>query len=245
VECVDRGFGSVWNENQAGQGEILAWRASGHAPTAGHAELSSRCRFIYHGTEENLPTSPVAWASAEASLNLVDQEGTVCAEASERELSSCPNENEQIHETVTRETSREGVSLPWNMQLTEREYGELHAHIGFPRQESCTIFGGELTCEKNNARQCDIPPSPDPPGCVKIQVLSSPPLNVHMEYEGYVEPLVVNVGPNGLVPGSLEFEGRAGREPGLHLREAPSTEGSTTGLLKILGYAGHELISAK
>ena len=82
-------------------------------------------------------------------------------------------------------------------------------------------------------------------GCVKLQVLSAPPLNVHMEYEGYVEPVVLNAGPNGLSPGSLEFEGHAKGEPGLHLREMPSTEGSATGSLKILGYAGQELISVK
>ena len=85
---------------------------------------------------------------------------------------------------------------------------------------------------------CNIPPTPDPPGCVKVEILSSPPLNVHEEYDGYVEPLGQNAGPNGLSPSSWEFEGHEKGEPGLHLRETPSTELSLTGDVKILGFGG-------
>jgi IPT/TIG domain len=243
IECVNLGFGSAWNESQIGHGEILEWWASGHRPLAEHTELSSRCRFIYHGTEENQPTSPMVWVTAEEPLKLVDQEGVVCTEASQQELDACPNENERIRETVVREVAREGLSLPWNVQFTERE-GQPRAQIGLP-SEACTVFGGELSCENKSPIGCDIPPTPDPPGCVKLQILSSPPLNVHMEYEGYVEPLVLNGGPNGLSPSNLEFEGHARQEPGLHLREAPSTEVSTTGDVKILGYSGQELFTVK
>ena len=55
IECVNVGFGGGWNiadetgEPIYGHGEILVWWASGHTPTAEHTELSSRCRFIYHG----------------------------------------------------------------------------------------------------------------------------------------------------------------------------------------------------
>ena len=82
VECVNLGFGSAWNEANGGptygHGEISVWWASGHTPTAEHAELSSKCRFIYHNVEENQPTSPASWATAEPALKLVNQEGIVC-----------------------------------------------------------------------------------------------------------------------------------------------------------------------
>jgi hypothetical protein len=260
-ECVNIGFGAGWNiADETGKpiydhAEILVWSASGHTPTAEHAELSSRCRFIYHGgVEESQPTSPVAWASAEPPLHLVNQEGIVCAETTKKELSSCPAEAERIHETLTREVSREGLSLPWNIQFTEKA-GAQHLRIGLP-EECKGKTGAERTelskCPEASEREpgkgpegCDIPPTPDPPGCVKVQMLSNPPLNLHMVYEGFVEPLNVNAGPNGLTPSSWEFEGHAKGEPSLHLRETPSTEGSTTGSVKILGFSGQELLTVR
>ena len=262
IECVNIGFGAGWNVADEtgkpvyGHGEILVWWASGHSPTAEHAELSSRCRFIYHGTEENQPTSPVAWASAEPPLKLTNQEGVVCTNKEKKLLSECPSEAERIHETVTREVVREGLSLPWNIQFTERESDHTpRVRIGLP-EECKGKVGAERTelskCPEASEREpgkspagCNIPPTPDPPGCVKVEILSNPTLNVHMEYEGYVEPLGQNAGPNGLSPSSWEFEGHEKGEPGLHLRETPSTEGSTTGNVKILGFAGQELITAK
>ena len=260
IECVNIGFGAGWNVADEtgkpiyGHGEILVWWASGHTPTAEHAELSSKCRFIYHNIEENQPTSPVAWASAEPPLKLVNQEGIVCLEPSKKLLTECPNEAERVHETVTREVSREGLSLPWNIQFTEKA-GTPHVRIGLP--EECKGKVGpertELTkCPEASEREpgkspegCNIPPTPDPPGCVKVEILSNPPLNVHMEYEGFVEPLGLNSGPNGLSPSSWEFEGHAKGEPSLRLRETPTTEGSTTGSVKILGFSGQELLTAK
>jgi hypothetical protein len=256
-ECVNLGLGGAWNQASEtgkpveGHGEILEWWTSGHAPTAEHAELSSRCRFIYHGIEENQPTSPVAWASAEAPLKLVNQEGIVCAEASKKELSSCPLEAERIHETVTREVSREPLTVPWNIEFSERA-GTRRTVIGIPyvcnNHEITELASCPEPSERHagtNPEACNIPPTPAPPGCVRVQLDSSPPLNVHMEYEGYVEPLSVNSGPNGLTPSTWEFEGHAKGEHTLRLHESPSTEGSTTGSLKILGYAGQELISVK
>ena len=261
-ECVNIGFGAGWNvANETGKpvyghGEILIWWASGHAPTAEHTELSSRCRFIYHGTEENQPTSPVAWASAEPPLKLTNQEGIVCINREKKLLSECPSESERLHETVTREVTREGLSLPWNIQFTERESDHSpRVRIGLP-EECKGKVGAERTelskCPEASEREpgkspegCNIPPTPDPPGCVKVEILSNPTLNVHMEYEGYVEPLGQNSGPNGLAPSSWEFEGHEKGEPGLHLRETPPTELSTTGSVKILGFSSQELMTVK
>jgi len=260
IECVNVGFGAGWNvadetgKPTYGHGEILVWWASGHSPTAEHTELSSKCRFIYHGTEENQPTSPVAWATAEPPLKLINQEGIVCAEKTKKELHECPSESERVHETVTREVTREGLSLPWNIQFTEKS-GAPHIRIGLP-EECKGKTGQERTelskCPEESEREpgkspegCNIPPTPDPPGCVKVDILSDPPLNVHLEYEGYVEPLGINGGPNGLLPSSWEFEGHSKGEPSLRLRETPSTEGSTTGAVKILGFSSQELITAK
>jgi hypothetical protein len=251
MECVNLGFGSTWNENQIGHGEVLSWTAAGHAPREEHTELSSKCRFIYHGIEENGPTSPIAWASPEPPLKLVNQEGIVCAEAPKEELGACPLEAERIHETVTREVSREPLNLPWNAELTERA-GAVRTVIGLPEECKSKTFNELSECPEASEREpskspegCNIPRTPDPPGCVKVQILSAPPLNVHMVYEGYLEPMSVNAGPNGLSPSNWEFEGHEKGEPGLRLRETPSTEGSITGFIKILGYAGQELITMK
>ena len=249
-ECVNVGFGSAWNENQSGRGEILVWWTSGHAPTAEHTELGSRCRFIYHGTEENQPGSPLAWASAEPPLKLVSQEGIVCAEKTKNELAECPNESERVHETLTREVTRENLGLPWQVEVTERG-GAPHVIIGVATTR-CKEQGGVIPteCEPServlgSPEACDIPPTPDPSGCIKVQIVSDPPLNVHLEYEGYLEPRAFNNGPNGLSPSSWEFEGHEKGEPTLQLRESPSTEASITGSLKILGYSNQELITLR
>jgi hypothetical protein len=107
-----------------------------------------------------------------------------------------------------------------------------------------TEFPGPSEREVGVPEGCSIRLTPAPAGCVQVGLYSNPPLNVNMEYEGYVEPLIVN-GSNGLSPSSWEFEGHAKGEHVLCLRETPSTEGSATGSLKILGYAGQELISVK
>lgn len=93
--------------------------------------------------------------------------------------------------------------------------------------------------------ECNTQPTPAPPGCVRVQVLSDATLNLHLEYEGYLEPWNVNGAPNGLSPSVWEFEGAGGGEPRLHLAESPSSEGSVMGSLKILGYSGQEPIDVR
>jgi len=80
---------------------------------------------------------------------------------------------------------------------------------------------------------------------VRVQLTSPAPLNLQLEYEGYLEPRSTNGGPNGLLPGTWEFEGTEKGEPSLRLSEAPSGESSTTGILKLIGLQGQELISVK
>jgi hypothetical protein len=260
IECENIGFGSAWNQVPtektfpiSGHGEILVWWASGHTPKAPHTELSTRCRFVYHGTEENQPTSPIAWASAEPPLHQVLQEAELCQVRTKRP-NECPSSTERESQIVIRQVTREGLSLPWNIQFTEKSE-KPHVRIGLPlvckHKE-----GAEATelqkCPEASEREpgknpqgCNIPPTPDPPGCVKVEILSNPPLNLHMEYEGFVEPLGINSGPSGLSPSSWEFEGSAAGEPVLHLRETTTTEGSTTGNVKIIGFSAQELMTAR
>ena len=260
IECLDLGFGAGWNEgkprNEAteARGEVLTWWASGHSPNAEHTELSSRCRLVDIGVEGVQLSKVVAWVTAEPPLHTTVQEGVVCAEPTEKELSECPNESEQLHEGVIRELSREAPSVPWNVQFGERSE-RVRAQIGL-RQVCIGKFNAERTelskCPEAteqkpgySPKECSIPPTPAPPGCVRVQVLSDPTLNLHLEYEGSLEPLVINDGPNGLSPSTWEFEGASGGEPALRLAESPSSEGSVTGSLKILGYSGQELIDAR
>ena len=260
IECVDLGFGAGWNEGKPrnevteARGEALSWWASGHSPNAEHTELSSRCRLVYSGVEGAQLSKVATWVTAEPPLHTTVQEGVVCAEPTEKELSECPSESEQLHEGVIRELSREAPSVPWNIQFGETsEKGR--AQIGL-RQVCIGRFNAERTelpkCPEateqkpaGNPKECSIPPTPAPPGCVRVQVLSGPTLNLHLEYEGYLEPLNLNGAPNGLTPSVWEFEGAGGGEPTLRLAESPSSEGSVTGALKILGYSGQELVDAR
>ena len=254
-ECVTLGFGVGWNEVTAGvaRGEIISWWASGHTPVAEHTEFGSNCRF-QHIPFENEPRPIFVWASAEPPLRLVNQEGIVCAEETRRSLSECPNESERLHELVTREVSREAPSLPWNLQFTERN-GQGHVRIGIadeckgttgPERTELSKCPGASEREAGaNPTACNIPPVPAPAGCLRIQILSNPPFNLHWEYEGHLEPLALNGLGNGLSPSSWEFEGSEKGEPVLRLRETPATEGSVTGSIKVLGYSGQELLTVR
>jgi hypothetical protein len=258
IECENMGFGSAWNEAPtektgpiSAHAEILVWAAGGHTPKSPDTELSSRCRFVYHGVEENQPTSPIAWPSAEPPLHEVIQEAELCI-AKVQKPSECPAATERETQTVIREVNREGLSLPWNIQITEKSERP-RVRIGLPEECSRSepsertelIKCGEHSEREpgTNPERCNFPP--DPPGCVKVQILSTPPLNLHMEYEGYVEPLFINSGPSGLSPSSWEFEGSAAGEPALHLRETPTTEGSVTGNFRIRGLSGQELMTVR
>jgi IPT/TIG domain len=262
VECVSLSFGSAWNEARMagapvyGRGELLVWWAGGHTPSGEYTELSSKCRFVYHGTEQTQPTSPVVWATAEPPLHVVTQEAILCRENHALEV-QCPRtreeESEFTHETVIRSLTREAPSTPWNMQLTERA-GVPRVQIGLP--EECKNKTGPeraepARCPEPSEREPGINPqgcnlqTPAPPGCMALQILSNAPLNLHIEYEGFLEPVGLDQGPTGLIPSSMEFEGHAKGEPSLRLRETPSTEGSVTGSVKILGFSGQELLTVK
>jgi hypothetical protein len=262
VECVDLGFGSGWNEgkprNEAteGRAEVLTWWAGGHAPNETYPQLSGQCRLEYRiGEGEGVQLSKiVSWVSAEPPLHTAIQEAIVCAEPTEKELSECPEESERLHEGVVRELSREAPSVPWNIQFGERSE-RVDAQIGL-RQVCANIFNAERTelskCPEATEQkaayspnECANGPAAAPPGCMRVQVLSGPPFHLHLEYEGFLEPRVINSGPNGLSPSSWEFEGSGGGEPTLRLAEQTSQRGSVTGSLKLLGYAGQELLTAR
>jgi hypothetical protein len=259
VECVNLGFGSGFNEGNpaTGRGEILVWWASGHSPNEEHTELSSRCRFIYEGTTETERNSPEAWATAEPPLHKVEQEGVVCRNNVE-ELESCRAATERETTRVIKSVSmnREALTLPWNVQFTERE-GKARVQIGVPF-ECKGKTGAERTelekCPNANEREAGKNPAgcvisttnrgPAPAGCVKVVLVTNPTLNLELPYEGYVEPLGTNGANNGLSPGSWEFQG-AGKEECLHLRTNTATQGCTTGSIKVIGYSGQELIGVK
>jgi hypothetical protein len=260
IECVNVGFGSGFNEGSpvtTGKGEILVWWASGHAPNEEHTELSGRCRFIYEGTTESERTSPEAWATAEPPLHKVEQQGIVCKNGVEA-LETCHEASERETTRVVKSVSlnREALALPWNVQFTERE-GKARVQIGLP-EECKGKVGTERTelerCPAANEREAGKNPAgcvisvtvhgPAPAGCVRVDIVTNPTLNLELPYEGYVEPLGTNGANNGLSPGSWEFQG-AGKEECLHLRTNVATQGCTTGSVKILGYSGQELISVK
>jgi hypothetical protein len=263
VECVSLGFGAGWNSlpsrvssglpeavphESSALGEILSWWGSGHTPTAEHTELDDDCRLVYLG-HEYVPGSVSTWATSEAPLHEVIQEAEVCEKPSKRLLSECPGAAEREQTNVVRALWREPPTTPWNVQLTERE-GAQRAQVGLPdecRGKSGTERTELSRCPSPGEREhgapkgCEAPPTP--PGCVKVQVVSSPPLNIHFALEGRLEPLSINGVGNGLTPSAWEFEGRGKGEPALRFRDTPTTEVSTTGSMKILGFAGQELLT--
>ena len=261
VECVSLGGGAAWNAGSpaTGHGLVVGWSGESHFPTAENTELNSRCRFVYEGDDESEATSPSAWVTSEPPLHEVRQEGEVCIEQHKRELSECPKKaNEAGAEreivSVIRTVTRERSSLPWNVQFTEKSGAE-HVQIGLP-EECKGKSGAERTelsrCPEPAEREagaspagCDSAASSQPEGCVKVQLVATPPLNLRWELEGYLEPLNLDSGPNGLSPSSWEFEGSAHGEPGLHLQGEPSTEAAVIGTVKLFGYGSQELLSVK
>ena len=263
LECVSLGFGAGFNglPTKAGAatnevvahegsalGEVLSWWGSGHGATSEHTELDDDCRLVYQG-HEYVPGSVSAWVTSEAPLRELVQEGEVCENSHKPLLSECPRAEEREQTVVVRGLSREPPTLPWNLQFTERE-GKQRVQVGLP-DECRGKSGAERTelskCpgagerEAGSAAGCESPPTP--PGCVRVQVLSSPPLGVHLALEGRLEPLSINGVGNGLSPSDWEFEGHEKGEPALHVRDTPTTEVFATGSMKILGFSGQELLT--
>jgi len=257
IECQNMGYGTAWNEGTPsfGHGEILVWWASGHSPSEVHTELSARCRFIYEGINEEGKESPEAWATAEPPLRKTEQQGLVCKNTNTEKLEGCPNATERHEISVVTTLTREPLTLPWNIEFTERE-GKARVRIGLP-DECKGKSGPERTelekCPEASEREPGHSPAgcivtvrnhAAPKGCVKVNIVTNPKLNLELPYEGYVEPFGSNGSGSGLDPGSWAFEGE-GKEECLHLRTSPETKGCTTGSIKILGYSSQELISVK
>jgi hypothetical protein len=258
VECTQLGFGVGLNEGSptTAHGEVFTWWASGHNPSQEHTETSGRCRFVDQGVNENQPTSPEAWVTAETPLQKIEQQGVVCRDKALDALEKCPETSEREETTVVERLRRDALTLPWALQFTERE-GKPRVWIGLP-QECKGLTGTERTelsrCPQSTERESAKTPErcvisapsegPAPQGCVRLQVITTPPLNYELRYEGYVEPATSNGIGNGISPSSWEFEGR-GREECLRLRISPGTLGCVTGTLKLLGYNGQELLTIK
>ena len=262
IECVNVGFGAGWNEPPTGQtqpvsghGEILVWWASGHSPGEVHTELSSRCRFIYEGINEEGKEAPEAWATAEPPLHKTEQTGIVCKNINIESLENCKEPSERHEVSVVEDLYREALTLPWNIQFTERA-GKARVRIGLP-DECKGKTGPERTelekCPEASERESGTNPAAcvvavrnhqAPAGCVKVTIVTNPKLNLELPYEGYVEPFGSNGAGSGLTPGSWAFEGE-GNEECLHLVTSPETKGCTTGAVKVLGYSNQELISVK
>jgi hypothetical protein len=257
VQCVALGIGAGWNEGTplSPHAEILAWGASAHTPQEEHTELSSRCRFVYEGKEESERGDPEAWVLDEPRLHKVEQQGVVCLERRFKELSECPNPNEREVTSVITSLTRERLTAPWNVLFTERE-GRARALVGLPEEcETLPPHPLPIPCSEakepserrvgTNPEAC-VPHTggPAPAGCVRVTVVSTPPLNVELPYEGYLEPRRFNGVSNGLTPGAWEFEG-AGKEPCLVLATNPTTTGCVQGVIKILGSNGQELLSIR
>jgi len=258
IECENMGYGTAWNEGTPtyGHGEILVWWAAGHSPGEVHTELSPRCRFIYEGIIEEGKEAAEAWATAEPPLHKIEQQGVTCKNTSIESLETgCPNATERHEVTVVSNLYRESLTLPWNLEFTERD-GKARVRIGLP-DECSGRTGPERTelekCPEASEREPGKSPAgcivsirnhAAPAGCVKVTIVTNPKLNLELPYEGYLEPYGANGAGSGLTPGAWTFEGE-GNEECLHLRTSPETKGCTSGAVRIIGYSNQELIAVK
>jgi hypothetical protein len=230
AECVSLIFGSISDESREGgalrgYGQILGWWGGGHAPTAEHPELGSRCRLLAAGG-----ASPgEAWITPEGPLHTVVEQAETCINKQETRLSECPTKAsepgaERVLTPVVTEVSREAPSLPWNAELLSAE-GPRHLRVGAPSEAG---------------RSCSEAPAPA--GCVRM-TLVSPTLGWQLPVEGTLEPAVVNGIHNALTPSALEFESE---KSGTLSSPAIASGGATlSGYIKIVGLSGQELITAR
>jgi hypothetical protein len=225
MECVNLFYGSVVNEGSPPTAHLqtVEWWAMGHVPSAEHPEMSDLCRFSYLGA-----TAGEAWVTAERPLNIVEQVGEICISQKKRELSECPKKAgepgaERVITSVARSITREPLTTPWNEQVVGVPR-EPHVKIGIPTETG-------KSCTEN----------PAPPGCIRLTIIY-PGLDLQIPFEGSLEPRWLNGVGNGLSPAAMEFEGEASGHLHIANEEKPIL---TSGIVKLLGAPGRELINVK
>jgi hypothetical protein len=218
IECVNLGFGSANNEGTPafGSGQLLGWDASGDATSAGGiSETSRTCLF----TKSGVVGHAEAWATDEPAV----------------------------------ETTRKSpLTVPWNVKLQCYEAEAVkHAvvRIGIPNGTAAptaecpteAVRGEQITTEETERKGCFATTVPE--GCVKVDIIV-PALGLEQIFEGTQQPAATNGFTNGLHASEWKFNDPVmlGK---LHLKGVFATVGTTTGVVKEIGFGSIQLITAK
>ena len=171
-------------------------------PEAEHPEIGNKCRLVYQGTgrEPRGLTTRVGLprATAEARqpgrhrLRRTEQEGTVTVPA---KIRTRTRNHDRAKSRVNLSPCRGIVELHGKerrARTAARATGRMQGQERIGTHRTLEVPRSIRTRSEPEPRRCDVPTTPDPPGCVKLEILSNPPLNVHQEYEGHLEPLMLN-----------------------------------------------------
>jgi hypothetical protein len=237
IECVDLGFGSIWNEGAGatlrGLGQVLGWHSSGHVPEGVNAELSFSCRP--HG-EALRPGSFIT---------------------SESFIKSELNAANEV------ETRLRKLSTPWNMELrcgVRSEGTEYVAilRIGVPNSEfprppkACP--GSEPTLaeeeaevaeykEEREAKKGCYATNPAPGGCINYTWVE-PGGGLEVAWGGTFWLHFLNGSHNGLSASRRKHEGATSGEFQCEFPSGCVVTETEVGEEKLIGWES-ELIQAK
>ena len=245
VHCLAELEDRVWNADGRGEGEV------GDFDT-GWCEAPEEERALEFACDFNLPEPcPYPWSpavTAEMPPEKRTRQGEVCIEKT-KTLEQCSAKNaegdytERETKLLTSEFHRRAASLPWKLELVsgerEEEEGVLEKVGVHEYGESGTATAQSTSCYPTEGGE---PASFKalPSGCIGIDiVLSQVPLE--FVYYGTQEIFGLNGVRNGLTPSRLQFID-AGK---LFSSEGLEGEGSVQGLVKLLGWAGQELVTAR
>jgi hypothetical protein len=180
-ECVNLGFGRVYNEGipPVGKGQIMAWSAQGDA-SAGGVETRRSCKFKKAGVEGE----PEAWVSDEPALegarktplNVPWNLQLVCVE------------NEGVASALVR------IGIPSGAPTTTGCRSEAQEAAAIAKEEN----------ERNGCYAIEVPE-----GCVRMDVVA-PAIGLEASFEGTFDPKMRDGFANGLHPSTWELNGGPG-----------------------------------
>jgi hypothetical protein len=252
VHCVTSLFGEAWDQHEnmeaskpvRGYGEVLGLGASGcEAPEEIIAiEESLKRSEQEHRFETPIERPITVTVTAEMPLEEIHREAELCKESTKK-LTQCSSTSEREVRSMTSEFHRRSASLPWKMELIR---GERELEEGILQKVGLHEFGESGSAREHTTKcypkEAEHPASFKvlPAGCVALNVLF-PQIPAEFIYYGTQEIWWVNGVKNALSPSRLQFL-EAGS---LFSSEGTDGESSLTGLLKVVGSNGPELVTAR
>ncbi len=250
IHCLNTFYAEGWNQHEKnesgkpirGYGEVLGW---GNSDCEAPKEIESLTIAHEKEIKEGKIEAPITvTATAEMPLEKTGRQAEICDEATKQnELTKCPNKSEREVKLLTGEFHRRVVTLPWKVELIRGERDEeegILQRIGLHEySETGTAQAHTTKCYPTESGH-DASFKALPSGCVGVNILF-PQIPAEFVFYGGQEIWAINGVKNGLTPTRLEFL----TSGTLFSSEALEGEGSTTGVVKLIGSNGQELLTGK